>query len=157
VLLFAVEADLPFPEALSSFSRELTLLTLVLIVVVTLIILVPQLLRSHLRRLEMLHIEHLKALEQGGMLPLSDDRSRLAGRLALLVPMVSLITAGTVTGCLAIYNSTQIFPVSLTAWVVAGVVSLAAVTGGVALTGRLANLDDSEITDDEFTENHLPR
>jgi len=43
---------------------------------------------------------------------MTDDRSRLAGRLAYLVPMVSMITASAVTSFLAIYNSEHIFPVS---------------------------------------------
>ena len=69
---------------------------------------------------------------------MTDDRSRLAGRLAYLVPIVVMITASAVTSFLAIYNSEHIFPVSLSVWVVSGVVSLAAITGGVALVGRLA-------------------
>jgi hypothetical protein len=140
-------------------SKEVTLLVLVVVILATLIVLVPQLLRSHLRRLEMMHAEHLKALEQGDHLPNVDDRARLAGRLALLVPMVVMITAGTVTGFLAIYGSEQIFPVSLAVWVVAGVVSLAAITGGVALVSRLAHLDDEvpEEQQDEYSENPFPR
>src|SRR5262249_17798040 len=120
-------------------SKEITLVVLIVLVLGTLMVLVPQLLRAHLRKVEMTHLENLKALEAGRKIAISDDRSILAGRLSLLVPMVVMITAGTVTGCLAIYNSDQIFPVSLAVWVVAGVVSLAAVTGGVALVARLAH------------------
>ncbi len=140
-------------------SKEITLIVLIGVVLGTLMVLVPQLLRVQLRRLEMQHLEHLKALEKGEPLPNVDDRPRLAGRLALLVPMVVMITAGTVTGFLAIYNSEQIFPVSLAVWVVAGVVSLAAITGGVALVSRLAHLDDEmlEEPEDEYSENPFPR
>jgi hypothetical protein len=91
---------------------------------------------------------------------MTDDRSRLAGRLAYLVPIVVIITAGAVTSFLAIYNSDQIFPVSLSVWVVAGVVSLAAITGGVALVGRLAHLDDEEFGDEDeesFTDSTMTR
>src|SRR4051812_40398358 len=109
---------IPMNNFIEFHSRELTLLSLILLVLVTLIILVPQLLRAHLRKAEMQHTEHLKALEKGDPLPNVDDRSRLAGRLALLVPMVVMITAGTVTSFLAIYSSEHIFPVSLTVWVV---------------------------------------
>jgi hypothetical protein len=140
-------------------SKEITLIALVVVLLGTLLVLTPQLLRSHLRKLEMQHAEHLKALEQGDHLPNVDDRARLAGRLSLLVPMVVMITAGSVTGFLAIYNSEQIFPVSLAVWVVAGVVSLAAITGGVALVSRLAHLDDEMVEEQEdgYTENPFPR
>lgn len=141
-------------------SKEITLIILIVLVMGTLIVIVPQLLRAHVRKLEMMHAENVRSLEGGIKLPIVDDRARLAGRLALLVPMVVMITAGTVTACLAIYGSDQIFPVSLAVWVVAGVVSLAAITGGVALVGRLAHLDDDETpepTDDEYSENPYPR
>jgi len=140
-------------------SKEITLLVLVIVILATLLVLMPQLLRSHLRKMEMMHAEHLKALEQGEHLPNVDDRARLAGRLALLVPMVVMITAGTVTGFLAIYGSEQIFPVSLAVWVVAGVVSLAAITGGVALVSRLAHLDDEALEEqqDGYSETPFPR
>ena len=140
-------------------SKEITLVVLIGVILATLMVLVPQLLRAHLRKMEMQHSEHLKALEQGDHLPNIDDRARLAGRLALLVPMVVMITAGTVTGFLAIYNSDQIFPVSLAVWVVAGVVSMAAITGGVALVSRLAHLDDEmlEEQEDGYSETPFPR
>jgi len=140
-------------------SKEITLVVLIILVLATLMVLVPQLLRAHLRKVEMSHLENMKALEAGQKISMADDRSILAGRLSLLVPMVVMITAGTVTGCLAIYNSDQIFPVSLAAWVVAGVVSLASITGGVALVTRLAHLDDEvpEEQEDEFSETPFPR
>lgn len=141
-------------------SKEITLIVLIVVLMATLLVVVPQLLRTHLRKMEMIHLEHIKALENGEPLPDTDERSRLAGRLALLVPIVVMITAGTCTGFLAIYNSEHIFPVSLAIWVVAGVVSLAAVTGGVALVGRLAHLDDDQLPEDqkdEFSENPFPR
>ena len=140
-------------------SKEITLLVLIGVILLTLMIIVPQLLRAHLRKVDLLHTEHMKALELGLRVTSVDERARLAGRLALLVPMVVMIAAGTVTGCLAIYNSEQIFPVSLAVWVVAGVVSLAAITGGVALVTRLAHLDDDmfEEEEDEFSENPYQR
>ncbi|MEI7686746.1 MAG: hypothetical protein WCL32_17135 [Planctomycetota bacterium] len=139
-------------------SKEVTLLILMTVILLTLIVIVPQLLRAHLRKIDMQHIEHMKSLELGQRVPTIDERARLAGRLALLVPMVVMISAGTVTGCLAIYNSEQIFPVSLATWVVAGVVSLAAITGGVALVTRLAHLDDDMFEEeDEFSENPYQR
>jgi hypothetical protein len=137
------------PTLWEQHSGELTVLVLVLIVVATLVILVPQLLRAHLRDSEMLHAEHMKALEQGQPLPPDDAPSRAAGRTAMLVPMVVMITAGTVTCFMAAYRLEQFFAVCLAVWCVAGIVSLAAITGGVALIGRLAQLerglDDEEL------------
>ena len=112
---------------------------------------VPQLLRSHQRTLEMTHTEHMKALEQGLPMVPSDDRSLAAGRIAMLVPMVVIISAATVTCFLVAYQAADhMFAVTLAVWCVAGVVGLAAITGGVALMGRLAQLH----TDVE--EEHLP-
>ena len=74
----------------------------------------------------------------------------------MLVPMVVIISAGTVTCFLAAYRSDNLFTVAITAWSVAGVVSLAAITGGVALMGRLAQLHSGlrdEEAVDEFS-NH---
>jgi hypothetical protein len=129
---------------LEKHSGELVIVLLCLFVLGTLMVLVPQLLRAHLRKVEMLHLEHMRALENGLPLPVEDDRARVAGRMALLVPMVVLITAGTVTCFLAAYRQDQVFTVSLSVWVVAGVVSLAAITGGVALIGRLAQLQTGD-------------
>ena len=146
------------PNLFEIYSREFTIITLVLILVGTLIVIVPQLLKAHLRKSEMIHVEHIKALENGEKLPIIDDRPRLAGRLTLLVPMVVMLSAGTVTCFLAIYRSEMIFPVSLSVWIVGGVVSLAAITGGVALVGRLDQLDDNpDDAEEEFSENPFPR
>jgi hypothetical protein len=133
---------------LETHSGELMILVLFLLVVGTLIIVVPQLLRSHLRKAEMQHQEHMKALEQGQPLPLPDESTIAAGHTAMLVPMVVMICAGTVTCFLVAYRADNIFAVAIAVWSVAGVVSLAAVTGGVALMGRLAQLH-SGIKDEE--------
>jgi hypothetical protein len=45
---------------------------------------------------------------------------------------------------LVVYKSEHLFSVALAVWVVAGVVSMAAVTGGVALIGRLALIQAGE-------------
>jgi hypothetical protein len=134
---------------LEKHSGELVIVVLCLLLLGTLMVLVPQLLRAHLRKVEMAHLEHMRALENGLNVPIEDDRARVAGRMALLVPMVVLITAGTVTCFLAAYRQEQVFTVSLSVWVVAGVVSLAAITGGVALIGRLAQLHAGEEEEEE--------
>ena len=136
-------------------SGEMVIVVLCLIVVGTLIVLVPQLLRAHMRRSEMLHLEHMKALENDLPIPMEDDRARVAGRMALLVPMVVLITSGTVTCFLAAYRDDQVFTISLAVWVVAGVVSLAAITGGVALIGRLAQLQSGKEEDEDVPNNPM--
>ena len=66
----------------------------------------------------------------------------------LAPPMVVVCATATVTCFLVGFRSDYLFAVSVTAWAVAGVVSLAAITGGVALLGRLAQLD-AGATDDE--------
>jgi hypothetical protein len=145
-------------EALfETHSRELLILVLSVLLLTTLIILVPQLLRAHLRKAEMQHAEHLRALEQGQSVPPSDEASRAAGRTAMLVPMVVVITAGTVTGFLAAFKVEQVFAVSLAVWCVAGIVSLAAITGGVALLGRLAHLQAGEPEDEQLPDNPLDK
>jgi hypothetical protein len=147
-------SDPIFEKFLELHSGELMILVLFLLVVGTLVILVPQLLRAHLRWSEMQHQEHMKALEQGHPLPPPDESTRAAGRTAMLVPMVVIITAGTVTCFLVAYRSDSIFAVVITTWSVAGVVSLAAITGGVALMGRLAQLQSgtsAEEAIDEFS------
>jgi len=141
---------------LETHSGEVTIVVLILMVLATLMVLVPQLLRAHLRKVEMRHQEHMKALEQGQQLPMEDDRSRMATRLALLVPLVVMIAAGTVTSFIVVKGSQDVFTVSLAIWVVAGVVSLAAITGGLALLGRLANLE-SEAEEEELPEDAFPR
>jgi hypothetical protein len=146
-------ADAP---VLERHSGELTILVLFLIVVITLIILVPQLLRSHLRKVEMQHLEHMRALEQGLPAPSVDEPSRLAGRTAMLVPMVVMIASGVVTCFIAAYKPEDVFAVSLAVWTVGGIVSLAAITGGVALIGRLAQLHEG-IEDEEPAEQRRDR
>src|SRR5579872_5598393 len=125
-------------------SGELIILVMFIIIIVSLIILVPQLLRAHLQKVSMFHEENMRALENGLPVHPIDERSRTAGRTAMLVPMVSIISSATVTCFLVAYKSENVFTVSLAVWVVAGVVSLAAITGGVALIGRLAQLQSSE-------------
>ena len=142
-------------EFLEKHSGELVILALGLLVLATLIVLVPQLLKAHVRKAEMMHLEHMKALENDRPIPVEDDRARVAGRMALLVPMVVLIAAATVTCFLAAYRQEQVFTVSLSVWVVAGVVSLAAITGGVALIGRLAQLQAGDKRDENVPDNPL--
>ncbi len=142
---------------IETHSGELTILVMVLMVLCTLMVIVPQLLRAHLRKCELSHEEHMKALEQGQPLPVDDDRSRMAARMALLVPMVVMIAAGTVTCFIVVRGSDQVFTVSLAIWVVAGVVSLAAITGGLALLGRLANLESEAEEEEELKEDSFPR
>ncbi len=137
-------------------SGHLMILVMLTIVVVTLMVLVPQLLRSHLKKVEMQHGENMRALESGQVVAPVDERSRVAGRTALLVPMVVIISAATVTCFLVAYKSEQLFQVTLTVWVVAGVVSLAAITEGVALIGRLAQIQaGQEDESEELPENPL--
>ena len=137
-------------------SGELLILVLFLVLVTGLIILVPQLLRAHLRKAEMLHQEHMRALEQGQNVPEDDLASRAAGRTAMLVPMVVIIAAATVTCFLVVCKSDNVFAVALALWTVAGVVGLAAITGGVALIGRLAQLRQGE-EDEEVPANPLEK
>jgi hypothetical protein len=125
---------------LEKHSAEMVILIVAALVFLSLLILVPQLLRHHHSIQEMLHTERMRALEQGFELPPRDDRSWSAGRTALLVPMVVIIAAGTVTCFLAAFHFDNLFGVTLAVWSVAAVVSLAAITGGVALLGRLAQL-----------------
>jgi hypothetical protein len=132
------------PAFLDTHSGELMILITFAILVATLMVLVPQLLRAHLRKMEMQHTEHLRAIEAGIPLPPPDESSRLAGRIALLVPMVVICAASTVTCFLVAYKSQEAVAVSLAVWCVSGVVSLAAITGGVALMGRLAQLQSGE-------------
>jgi len=137
------------PEVNTFFDKyngELLILVLFLVLMAGLIVLVPQLLRAHLRKADMLHLEHMRALEQGQVVAEDDVASRAAGRTAMLVPMVVIISAATVTCFLVVCRSENLFSVTLAIWTVAGVVSLAAITGGVALIGRLAQL---RLGDDE--------
>src|SRR5262245_20273979 len=125
-------------------SGEMLILTVILLVMISLLIILPQLLRANMRKAEMWHEQRIKSLEKGIPLPLDDDRARLAGRMALLVPIIVMISAATVTSFLVVYKSEHLFSVALAVWVVAGVVSMAAVTGGVALIGRLALIQAGE-------------
>jgi hypothetical protein len=131
-------------------SGELLILILSFLVLGTLLFLVPRLLNAHQRVQEMQHDEHIRALDKGQTVPPIDERSRAAGRTAMLVPIVAIISAATVTCFLVAYKSEHLFAVSLAVWSVAGVVSLAAITGGVALLGRLAQLS-SGLEDEEET------
>jgi hypothetical protein len=133
---------------IQAHSGELLILILSFLVLGTLLFLVPRLLSAHQRVQEMQHEEHMRALEKGQTVVPPDDRSLAAGRTAMLVPMVVIISAATVTCFLVAYKSDQLFAVSLAVWSVAGVVSLAAITGGVALLGRLAQLQ-SGVEDEE--------
>src|SRR5690348_7017295 len=101
---------------------ETLILIVTFLVMVELLFLVPQLLRAHLRRCEMIHLEQMRALEKGFPITREDDRARVAGRTAMLVPMVIIICAGTVTCFLAAFGSEHLFTVALTVWVVAGIV-----------------------------------
>jgi hypothetical protein len=145
-----------FDEIIKAHSNELLILTILCVILITLLIALPQLLRANLKKAEGWHEERLKAIEKGLPMPADDDRSRVAGRIALLVPMVVMISAGTVTSTLVVYKSEQLFAVALAVWVVAGVVSLAAITGGVALMGRIALLQADDHDEDE-DEEHEPK
>ncbi len=146
-MTFAIDLE-STPSFVEQHSGALTILVLSALILGTLLILVPQLLRSHQKTLELIHEEQMKTLEQGLPMFPTDPRSKSAGRIALLVPMVVVISAATVTCFLVAYQAADhMFAVTLAVWSVAGVVSLAAITGGVALMGRLAQLSDA--TDDE--------
>ena len=141
-----------FNDILKEHSGEALILTLACLVLITLIVVLPQLLRANLRKNEMWHEQRLRSLEKGVPLPPDDDRARLAGRTAMLVPMIVMISAATVTDFLAVYKSENLFAVALSIWVVAGVVSLAAMTSAVALIGRLAQIQAGEKEEDEEEE-----
>ncbi len=141
-------------RVLKDHSGELLILTITILVLLTLMIILPQLLRSTLRKAELRNQERLKSLERDLPLPNDDDRSRVAGRTAVVVPSIVMVTAGVVTSILVVYKSENIFAVALAIWVVAGVVSLAAITGGVALIGQMARLQagEDEESDEEEPE-----
>ena len=129
-------------------SGEVTIMVLGVMVLGTLLVVVPQLLRVHRDSQEMLHAERMRALEQGMQPAHSDDLSVLAGRTAFLVPIVVVCVAGVVTCFLVAYRSESVFAVGLLVWIVAGVASLAAITGGIALMGRLAQLHSTSPEED---------
>jgi hypothetical protein len=141
-------------QFLQQHSGEVIILVLSIMLLTTLLILVPQLLRAQQRSNELKHAEHMRGLEQGFPVPEVDAHSVYAGRTAMLVPMVTIITAGTVTCFIAAYRADVVFSIALAVWCVAGVVSLAAVTGGVTLLGRLAQLDSGQ--EDEDLEDRPP-
>src|SRR5262249_16841878 len=122
----------------------------------TLLLLVPRLLKARQQKLELQHAERMKALERGHLPPHADDRSIAAGRTASLVPMVVICAPGPVTCFLASYRPDNLFAFGLAAWSVSGAVSLAAITGGVALMGRLAQLN-SGVEEEEETEQDAQR
>jgi hypothetical protein len=131
------------------YSSSLTILSITAMGLITLLILVPRLLSSRREAQQRHHLERMKALENGQTPPHIDERSVAAGRTASLVPMVVICAAGAVTCFLTAYHPDYLFSVALAVWSVAGVVSLAAIMGGVALMGRLAQLqagfeDDAE-------------
>jgi|SRR6516165_2661643 hypothetical protein len=136
-------------EFIKEHSGELLILTMTCLILLTLLVVLPQLLRVNMRKNEMCHEERLRSIEKGLPLMPDDNRALLAGRTAMLVPMIVMISAATVTSFLVVYKSDNLFAVSLAIWVVAGVVSLAALTGGVALIGRLAQLEAGEEEEDE--------
>ena len=141
-------------EFIKEHSGELLILALAVVLLATLLVVVPQLLRMNIRKTELWHEERIRSLEKGLPLPLDDDRSRLAGRIALLVPMVVLIAASTVTSFLVVYKTENLFAIALAIWVVAGVVSLTAITGGVALMGRLAQIQSGDQDEEDEEEPH---
>ena len=118
------------------------ILILTAMLLIGLLILIPQLLRSHQHTMELQHNERMKALEAGQILPQENVLRGAAGRTAVLVPAITVCTAGAVTCYLVVYKSDNLMALALTVWCVSGVVSLAAITAGVALMGRLAHLDD---------------
>jgi hypothetical protein len=152
-VLFA--EDLPPKEFLDAHSGELTILVLAAMILGALLVLVPQLLRVSHRALDLQHEERMRALDQGEVLPRTDERSAYAGRTAALVPMVTVCAAGTVTCFLAAYKYENLFSVALAVWSVAGVVSLAAITGGVALMGRIAQLH-SGVPEEQEEDEQMP-
>ena len=131
-------------EFLERHSGELIILVLSAMVLSTLLIVLPQLLRTHHRTTEMSHEEQMRALDQGQKLLPPDVTARMAGRAAVVVPCVVVCAAGTVTCFLAAYKAENVTTVALAVWAVAAVVSVTAITGGVALMGRLAQLQSDQ-------------
>jgi hypothetical protein len=142
---------------LQSHSGEVLILLLTCVVVLTVLIVLPLVMRQNLRKAEMIHHEHMQALEKGLTVPVDDDRARVAGRTALFVPMVVMLAAAAVTCFLVSAHADNLFAISLAVWVVAGVVSVTAITGGVALIGRLAQIqarqedEEEPVPEDQYT------
>src|SRR5215831_17931640 len=80
--------DMVLLTFLKEHSGEMLILAIIALVLITLLIILPQLVRANMRKAEMWHEQRIKSLEKGIPLPLDDDRARLAGRTALLVPIV---------------------------------------------------------------------
>ncbi len=137
---------------LQEHGGELLILLLSILIVASLMLMLPMMLRHNRAKAEMLHREHMQALEKGQTVPIDDDRARVAGRTALFVPMVVMLAAAAVTCFLVSTHTDNLFAVALAVWVVAGVVSLTAITGGVALIGRLAEYQARQEDDDEEEE-----
>jgi hypothetical protein len=129
---------MPGETFIQQYRGELTIIALGVLIFLCLLILVPQLLRAQQKSLELAHQEQMRALEQGMPLARRDDRAVFAGRTALLVPIFSICTAGTVTCFVVVYRSDISFGVSLAVWLVCGIVSLAAITAGFNLFVRLS-------------------
>src|SRR6266542_3982079 len=102
MLLPMEENEMFILTVVKEHSGEMLILALLALILITLLICLPQLLRANTRKAEMWHEQRLKSLEKGIPLPLDDDRARLAGRTALLVPIVVMISAATVTSFLAV-------------------------------------------------------
>jgi hypothetical protein len=147
---------MPLDQLLQQHSGEIMILTLSALLLGTLLVLVPQLLRAQHSWQEARHTENMRSLEQGLPPVRSDERSMSAGRVALLVPIVSVCTAGTVTCFIVAYRSEIVFSVALAVWSIAGVVSLAAIICGLALLGRLAQLHTGS-EEEELAENSIGR
>jgi hypothetical protein len=151
-LFLLVDVSMEPVDWLERHSAALTIMVLIVMGLLTLMVLVPRMLRAKMLRQEMQHAERMKCLEMGQVPPYPDDRSIAAGRTASLVPMVVICAAAAVTCFLSAYRPENLFAVALAAWSVAGAVSLAAITGGVALMGRLAHLHAGMNDEDEEEE-----
>lgn len=132
------------PDFMATYSGSIVILLLAAMSLGTLLIIVPKLLRMHQRSIELQHEQHMRSLEQHIPVPPSDDLARAASRTAALLPMVVIVATSIVTCFLVTYRPGEVFAVTLAIWCVSGVVSLTAITGGVALMGRLAYLRDEE-------------
>jgi hypothetical protein len=137
---------------LQEHSGEVLILLLSCVIVATILVVLPLVLRQSRAKAEMIHREHMHALDKGMTVPIDDDRARVAGRTALFVPMVGMLAAAAVTCYLVSTHTENLFAVALAVWVVAGVVSLTAITGGVALIGRLAQIQARQEDEEEELE-----
>ena len=137
------------PPFLERYSSEVAIVILGAMVMATLLVLVPKILRAQQKLQEDRHVERQKLLEKGLPLQFEDSRTRAAGRTASLVPIVSVIVAGTVTCFLVAYRSESLLSVAIVVWSASGVVCLFAITGGIALLGRLAQFAAGATDEDE--------